>query len=529
MKFSTKILGSVAITGLVCTAAAIIVSAHRINDLGETQLHEKSAAILSRLEAVRSYIASQGGLEGTIEREVAAHPDGVLPKESKLNILKQVPIFASMKVGAEGAKEEGYEFDVFSDEPRNPDNKATLSEMEIFKRFENDPKLHEIVEADDKQMKVYRPVRLSEAQGCMKCHGDPATSPWKNGKDILGFPMENWRDGKLHGVFIITSSKDEIKAATSTAMINIITISGIFLLIGIGVSVVLLRRPISALNVIADSLKRAGESVGEASGEISRSSQDLSMAATTAAASIEETTASTEEMSSMIRLNAEHTAKAKQLAEQSQSTARKGKNDVDRLVISMDEITKSSKQIEEIITVIDDIAFQTNLLALNAAVEAARAGEQGKGFAVVAEAVRALAQRSATSAKEISTLIKDSVGKIESGHGIAKESGAALTEIVQQIENLTVLNIEISNASTEQSQGLNSINNAMNEFDKITQTNAASAEECAAAAEELNMQSNQMQEMVMGLFAIVDGGKTNASETSEAPVNAKVIKLKRAA
>lgn len=141
MRFNTKIMISIAIACTTCTLAAVFVSSTRISAQGEQQLIEKSKAILSRLESVRSYIASQGGLDSSIEKAVKDHPDGNLPKEAKLTILKQVPIFAAMKVGAEGAQEEGYSFRIFSDAPRNPDNKATVKELEILKRFEADPKL----------------------------------------------------------------------------------------------------------------------------------------------------------------------------------------------------------------------------------------------------------------------------------------------------------------------------------------------------------------------------------------------------
>lgn len=511
MKFNNKVMVSIAIACITCTTAAVIVSSDRIATQGEVQLGDKSRAILSRLEAVRNYIASQGGLSGIVDHAIATHPDGKLPEEMKLSILKQVPIFAAMKVGAEGAKEEGYTFRIFSNEPRNKDNQATVQELDILKKFLDDPALKELTSQTDNEVVVYRPVRLSESQGCMTCHGDPANSPWKNGKDILGYPMEKWSDGKLHGVFAIISSKAAIKSAAAQAVWFIVAWSLGLSIIAMAVAYIFLKKPMKALSGIAEKLKETGTSVAQASSEISNSSQELSSSASSAAASIEQTTSATEEMSSMITLNASHTNEARDLAEQSQIKARHGKDEVEKLIISMDLIAKSSKQIEEIISVIDDIAFQTNLLALNAAVEAARAGEQGKGFAVVAEAVRALAQRSATSAKEISSLINDSVEKIDSGHKVVKASGTMLNEIVLQIEKLTALSKEISTASSEQAQGVNSINMSIGDLDKVTQKNAAAAEECAAAADILNLRSTQMADMVQELISIVEGGNSNSN------------------
>ncbi|WP_413568653.1 methyl-accepting chemotaxis protein [Bdellovibrio sp. HCB117] len=517
MKFNAKVMLSILLACIICTTAAVLVSTSRISLQGETQLIEKSRAILSRLESVRSYIASQGGLKNTIQDAITEHPDGNLSKDAKLTILKQVPIFAAMKVGAENASEEGYTFRVFSGEPRNDDNRATDTEMAILKKFEADPSLKELSSTTENEIIVYRPVRLSESQGCMNCHGDPAQSPWKNGKDILGYPMENWRDGKLHGAFAVISSKAEIKAAAANATWYIVGWSTGLSILAMFIAFMFLKKPMKALAGIAEKLQETGLGVAQASREITKSSQDLSTAASTAAASIEQTTSATEEMSSMIKLNAEHTREAKNLAEDAQTKARAGKDEVEKLIFSMGEIAKSSKKIEEIITVIDDIAFQTNLLALNAAVEAARAGEQGKGFAVVAEAVRALAQRSATSAKEISDLIRDSVEKIENGHEVVQASGTMLTEIVQRIEKLTSVNIEISTASSEQAQGVTSINMSINEIDRVTQGNASAAEECATNAEILSDRSAQMHSMVQELTQIMEG-KSAKGETLHAPI-----------
>ncbi len=180
----------------------------------------------------------------------------------------------------------------------------------------------------------------------------------------------------------------------------------------------------------------------------------------------------------------------------------------------MTQISQSSKKIEEIIHVIDDIAFQTNLLALNAAVEAARAGEQGKGFAVVAEAVRALAQRSAASASDISTLIKESVTQIEDGSHTADQSGAVLTNIVSSIKKVADLNNEIAAASAEQTTGIQQISKAMNQLDQASQSNAASAEEIAATSGEINNLAVTAHDLTLELNSVVLGTSSSASTKS---------------
>ena len=171
----------------------------------------------------------------------------------------------------------------------------------------------------------------------------------------------------------------------------------------------------------------------------------------------------------------------------------------------MSVMAKSSQKIEEIINVIDDIAFQTNLLALNAAVEAARAGEQGKGFAVVADAVRNLAQRSAAAAKDINVLIKENVVSTEEGVSIADTSGTVLKEIVNSVKKVADLNSEISAASQEQANGIEQISKAMNHLDQAIQTNASSSEEVASSAEEMSSQSVSLKEMVNSLRQFVNG------------------------
>lgn len=515
MKFGTKVMLVVALTGAVSTGTAIFISAARVHKDGELSLVDKSRAILSRLESVRSYVASQGGLDEIIQKTVQQYPDGKISETSKMDILKRVPIFASMKVGSENAKEEHYEFRVFSDEPRRKENLATSTELEILKRFEADPGLKEIQDIQSDKVILYRPVRLSQAQGCLTCHGDPATSPWGNGKDILGFQMENWADGKLHGAFAIISSTAQVEAA-ATAATWTIAFWGLFAsAVAVGIAFFIMRPALASLKAIVESLNGAGEQVNEAAREISTSSQSLSQSSAQAAAHIEQTSASTEEMNSMIVRNTEFTEKARLLATTAVEKANAGQTVVSSLIMSMEDITQSSKKISDIINVIDDIAFQTNLLALNASVEAARAGDHGKGFAVVAEAVRTLAQRSASSAKEISTLIKDSVEKIENGSSKVHESGSSLDQIVGAVKELAELNSEIAQSSSEQAQGVKQISHAIHDLDSLTQSNAAAAEETAAASEELSSQSTLMRTVVGKLVQILEGAAQAEGEVSE--------------
>jgi len=250
---------------------------------------------------------------------------------------------------------------------------------------------------------------------------------------------------------------------------------------------------------------RAGtETIGTASREIAAGNIDLSSRTEMQASSLEKTASAMEELTSTVKQNADNAREANQLAASASEVARKGGEVVSQVVETMGSINTSANKIVDIIGVIDGIAFQTNILALNAAVEAARAGEQGRGFAVVASEVRNLAQRSAAAAKEIKTLIGDSVEKVAAGTKLVGQAGVTMDEVVASVKRVTDIMSEIADASQEQSAGIAQVNLSIIEMDGMTQQNAALVEQAAAAAQSLQDQAGELQRVV-SVFRLVEG------------------------
>ena len=319
------------------------------------------------------------------------------------------------------------------------------------------------------------------------------------------------REAKLMG------ERQEAAVATASqtkTMIYVGTAAAIVL--SLIISLFLTRSITGPLNRVIYGLSEGSNQVNDAAAQVSSSSQQLAEGASEQASSLEETSGALEEMAAMTRTNAENARQANELSDQAKTAAQSGDQTMVRLNEAMTAINESSGQISKIIKVIEEIAFQTNLLALNAAVEAARAGDHGKGFAVVADEVRNLAQRAAQASREITGLIEGSVSKAREGTNVAEEVGKALGAIVGDVTKVADLITGITQASEEQAQGVDQVNTAVSQMDKVTQQNSSGAEESAAAAEELTAQAAAVKGMVHELTGVVGGTGTRGSVSSVA-------------
>jgi methyl-accepting chemotaxis protein len=296
-----------------------------------------------------------------------------------------------------------------------------------------------------------------------------------------------------------------VKEGNMLARIDLAGKDGFFAMLSVKINEL-----VEGFGEVVGRVKSAAEEVARGVHEISQGNEELSSRTESQASSLEQTASSMEQMTASVRQNADNSGQANQLAAAAREQAEKGGAVVAKAVKAMSEINQSSKKIADIIGVIDEIAFQTNLLALNAAVEAARAGEQGRGFAVVASEVRNLAGRSATAAKEIKDLIRDSVRKVDEGSTLVGQSGQTLEQIVSAVKKVSDIIAEIAASSQEQSSGVEQVNTAVMQLDEMTQQNAALVEQATAASKSMADQSQALSEVFAKYDVAAESGPISA-------------------
>jgi methyl-accepting chemotaxis protein len=491
------------------------------------ELRGKMSSIITQSEEVaqnmddmhKSHVFDMAGVRAASLREAGGRP--LREAYATTDLYKTIPIVAAWRSVQGAADRNGFQFFTPSRPglaPRNAKNDGAAFAA-IFQAFDKGETEYFLQDRSHDELVLARPVRL--AASCLSCHGDPATSPTGDGKDILGFPMENAKEGDIKGAFILQANIGHDPVVMATMKIMALG-GGLVLLAVLGGFYYLNQR--SIVRPLATAIHQLEEVSGQttaSANEISSGSHSLAEGASEQAASLEETSASLEEMSSITKRNAENAGKATELAKQARTAADKGVGDMQAMSAAMDAIKVSSDDIAKIIKTIDEIAFQTNILALNAAVEAARAGEAGMGFAVVADEVRNLAQRSAQAAKETAAKIEGAISKTGQGVELSHKVAETLNEIVTKARQVDELAAEVANASHEQTQGIAQINTAVGQMDKVTQSNAASAEESAAAAQELNAQAETMKQSVANLLQLVGGDRQIAITKTVAPARAQ--------
>jgi methyl-accepting chemotaxis protein len=379
---------------------------------------------------------------------------------------------------------------------RNPAN-ATQEFDAAFRAFAAGQPEYFLEDTQTNTVILARPARMSA--GCLACHGDVTTSPTHDGRDVLGFAMENLHAGDIKGAFVLKApmTRDPVVLASMEKM----SMAGFLVLVFVVGGFWALNRKLIVLplQAIGQELTQGSERIRSASDSLAAGSQSIAAGATEQAASIEEMSAATTEIDSMTQRSTDHSrATAQQVVETHKSVSEA--NDKLRLMmISMREISATSDKISKINKVIDEIAFQTNILALNAAVEAARAGEAGMGFAVVADEVRTLAQRSAQSAKDTAELIQESIDRAREGSSNLEGVARAILNVTRLSDNVKMQIEQVTSASEEQMRGIQEISSGIRQMEQVTQSAAGNAEENAQATDKLLNEAESLDEIVQRL------------------------------
>lgn len=506
MQLSSKILlaAFLTVSATILSAVGTVYVIARQNRVHET--HRALETMVFNANEIRDkmetlYATKMIDLPSVLATWQAANPGkDIHDHYRETPVYDAVPIVATWNAIGAAAEQAGYSFRVVArpDLPaRNTDYKATEADQAIFDAFAAGEPEYFIKDKASQQLVYAYPVTLT--QGCLACHGDPATSPHGNGKDLLGFPMENMKAGDLKGAFVITVPLEgTVGVEREMASISIVG-AGVLVAALAGFALFNQRYIQAPLKAAIARVHEVTQVTSTATSELSRSNEQLADGTAQQAAALEESSAALEEISGVTARNAESAAETTTLTREARTAAEQGRAEVERMAEAMRDIQASSDRIAKVVDSIEEIAFQTNMLALNAAVEAARAGEAGAGFAVVAEEVRNLAHRSAQAAKESTTMIEESVARSRRGVEISTTLQDSLRGIETKVQAVDTLVRQIATASAEQKQGLHQVAQAVHDIDTIVQAGAAMAEENASASALLQEQSDHLVEAMRAL------------------------------
>lgn len=487
---------------VLATCTAFFVVRVVIREQGVSMLQDTMRSTLVEAENVResiSFLNRAGAFDaGKLTAEAKSSSDF-----RQTTVYQTVPVVAAWRAVERAAKEQGFQFRVVRKNPRNANNAPRADELELLSRMDAG-NLNEYFTLDKaKNQVIYaRPVRMTA--DCMVCHGDPATSPTGDGKDLLGFRMEGWRAGEVHGMFVLKSDLDKVDQLATAGMLRI---SGWMLpvtaLVILGF-VWLNRRWINGpLRRVIQDVERVAQDAASAAAQIASAGQSLAQGATHQASMTAQSSDQLQTTIATSRGKIRIADDAHQLAAEAGAAGKQGKREIDEMLQAMHAIRASSREIASIIKEVDAIAFQTNILALNAAVEAARAGESGAGFAVVADEVRNLAMRSTEAAQKTETRISEALQRTENGVALCEKVSKNFDMIVGKGQEVAHVVDALADVCRSQLIDMEGATHSMSDLNGLTQSIAANSEQTAASSHELMSQNSRLRQSVQELGALV--------------------------
>lgn len=507
MRLGTKIILAAVVSIASTAGVTLLVQRAVIRDQGLDLTRAAMRTAVIDAENVRQTV-SQMNKDGSFNQQKLLADAKAVTDIKKSALYGTIPVVAAWQSIEKLAEKEHLQFRVPKFNPRNLENEPTREEADILNKLDKENLEEYFIPDDGHGNMVYaRSIRLTN--DCLACHGDPSTSPTNDGRDMLGFPMENWKEGEVHGAFVLKADLARVdRVVTAGVKRAAMWVLPLAVLVGAAFYFMSRRMIIKPLARAMEGLRAGADQVNAAAGQVSSSAQLAAANASTQAGTVSGADRSVTNLAGASNESKADAHRANELATRAKEQADRGNETVLQLAEVMTGVNNSASEVCKIIKVIEDIAFQTNLLALNAAVEAARAGEHGKGFAVVAEEVRALAQRSAKAAGETNELISASVESAKRGAEVSGGVRVVLSEIGNDIHEIAGLLQSISSAGESQSNDVNQIQSAVRDLDRISQENAAGAEETAAAAEQLTAMAVSLKDQLLGdLVSVIDGNR----------------------